>query len=643
MEALDTRSAVGQLAEDLGWLEDHCRRQAELAPHAGNLRLASGLTRNVLGPFLENLPARPLHIAVVGGAGAGKSTVVNFLAGAVVAEANPQAGYTRHPTAYIPPGPAFDWPSFLGYLGPLQRISQEKPGNVDEDVYQVRRIPPAATAPGASTEIAADALADFVIWDCPDMTTWASTGYVNRLLEIAALADVIVYVASDERYNDEVPTQYLHLFVKAGKAVVVVLTKMREADAEPLAEHFKQEILGRLPKLPDGSKPAVPVLTFPQMPQAVRGDPGGAGARHRAQLLDQIRVQCESDVAARLRTVTSASKYLSIAGEGLLEVARRDLAEFDLWKSVVFAGKTEFEDRYRREYLAGEQFTRFDRYRDQLMDLLELPGAGQLVSNLFWVLRTPYRLTRDYVGKMISRPDVLNLPEQTVLQASLMSWLDRLQAEALRRTGAHPLWKQIAHGFDAGLTSQARDRYQQEVRGFELKENDELDRAGRALLGTIENNPAILYTLRGGKFALDLAVIGGIIIFTWSWFPSWWHLLLIPVGVSITHQLAELAARGATEAARNRVRNNREALVEAELTEPLAEWLSEWPASGGSSFERLQQVLRRVPETIRQLTERVNKKAALMRSGGSSSLPAAAPPPLPPARPGPPPLPKSHT
>ena len=55
------------------------------------------------------------------------------------------------------------------------------------------------------------------------------------MLEIAALADVIVYVASDERYNDEVPTQFLHLLLQAGKPVVVCLMKMREPDAPALA------------------------------------------------------------------------------------------------------------------------------------------------------------------------------------------------------------------------------------------------------------------------------------------------------------------------------------------------------------------------------------------------------------------------
>src|SRR5262245_48877633 len=162
MEPTDHRSAVGQLADDLRWLEDHCRREQDLAPHAGTLHLASALTRNVIGPFLEGQQAKPLHIAVVGGAGAGKSTVVNFLAGAAVAEANPQAGFTRHPTAFLPAGSAIPWPSYIGFMGTLQRLSGEKPADTDEDVYQIRRVP--------AGKDAENPLAAFVIWDCPAMT-----------------------------------------------------------------------------------------------------------------------------------------------------------------------------------------------------------------------------------------------------------------------------------------------------------------------------------------------------------------------------------------------------------------------------------------------------------------------------------------
>ncbi len=625
MEPTEHRSAVGKLADDLRWLEEHCRKQPNLAEQAGSLRLASALARNVIGPFLENQPVRPLHIAVVGGAGAGKSTIVNFLAGSVVAEANPQAGYTRHPTAFLPATTPTEWPSSIGFLGPLLRLSGDKPANADEDVYQVKRRP-------APKEGNADPLADFVIWDCPDMTTWASTNYVSRLMEVAALADVVVYVASDERYNDEVPTQFLHLVVKAGKAVVVALTKVRPADADALASHFRSEILGRLPKLPDGKVPAVPVVPFPFMPQAERVDPAGAGAKHRVPLLNQILIQTESETASRVRSVTNAAKYLNTAGDGLLHVARRDLAEFDIWKGAVNTGKAEFEERYRREFLSGEQFSRFDRYRDEMIDLLEMPGAGRLLGGLIWALRSPYRWAREYISGLISRPNSLNLSERTVLTASLAGWLDSLHAEALRRADTHPMWKRIATQFDAELAPQVRERFTQELRTFELKESDEIERAGKGLVESLTNNPALLNTIRVGKFVLDLAAIALVLYLTWV--PAWYDFIILFLVVSLTHQLAELVVRGVVEGARSRVRRQQETLVSTALTNPLTNWMSDWPATGGTSIEKLRQVLIRVPETIRQLEERVRTKVAAMApvpttpaSTPPAAIPAAVQPP----------------
>src|SRR5262249_47722725 len=148
---------------------------------------------------------------------------------------NPQAGFTRHPIAYTGANEQGSWPAHLGFLGSLQRLAKPSPASLDADVYQVRRVP---VEPGDFT-----LLQTFVVWDCPDMTTWAATGYVPRLLEVAGLADVIVYVASDERYNDEVPTQFLRLLLQAGKAVIVCLVKMRETDAPAFVAHFQKEVL----------------------------------------------------------------------------------------------------------------------------------------------------------------------------------------------------------------------------------------------------------------------------------------------------------------------------------------------------------------------------------------------------------------
>jgi 50S ribosome-binding GTPase len=585
------REKLAQLVADYDWLEAHCRQRPDLARHAGHLRLAAALARNVIGGSLEGRPDAPLHIAVVGGAGSGKSTVANFLVGSVVAEANPQAGYTRHPIAFAFAPPAA-WPAHLGFLGPLRKLADAQPSNLDEDVYQVRPVVAASTD---------DPLADDIVWDCPDMTTWASTGYVSRLIEVAALADVIVYVASDERYNDEVPTQFLQLLVKAGKAVVVVLTKMREADAPALAEHFRKEVLAKIHD--SGEIPPIPVVSIPNLPLDELNDPAKAGAKWRVQLLNQLLVLCPTARDARARTLRNAVRYLEASADNLLEVARKDLAELEAWKASVANGRRTFEERYTREYLVGEPFRRFDQSRRQLMELLEPTGPAEYVGKAFAFLRMPFSLAWDFLAGLGRRTEMPNLPEATVLSNALTGWLEGLQAESLRRADGGNLWKESARAFDAGLKQQGLDRFQVLARRFEGQEGDELERAGRKLTESLSANPPLLAGLRYGKVAVDCAAVAALV--WWTWIPNWYHLLLLPVAAAASQTVAELAIRWRVETVRSSARRQRESLLREQIAAPLAQWLDDVPASGGTSVERLQQVLRRVPENLQALATTV--------------------------------------
>jgi hypothetical protein len=589
----NVRNATSQLAEDLGWLEEYCRGQSNLAAQRAELRLAAALVRNCIGPFLDGQAATPLHLAVIGGAGAGKSTVANMLSGAQQAEANPQAGFTRHPIAYTSANGTLSWPAHAGFLGPLQLLNEPSPADLDADVYQVRRVPPVE---GFSL------LERFIVWDCPDMTTWAATGYVSRLLEISGLADVIVYVASDERYNDEVPTQFLQLLLKTGKPVVACLMKMKEADAPAILAHFQREVLDRL------ATGTVAALAIPFLTPEQLADPARLAGRHRIPLLNQIAVLGEPPVSTRRRGVQWAVHYLVSAQERLLGVARQDLAALQEWRSVVQAGQADFDQRYYREYLTSEKFRGFDEALVRLLDLLELPGAGRIVSSTLWVLRTPYRLAKGLLSKAFRRPESPGFPEQPVLEEALAGWLDLLRKEAARRSTTHPVWAHIEKGFATGLADQARDRFQQGIRSFRLGLAEEVDRTARSIYEELEKNPAILNTLRGGKLTLDLAAITAAVATGGSHWPL--DFILVPLAASITHQLVELMGKQYVDNQREHTRNRQQALVTQFLSGPLAEWLAQWPATGGSAYERLHQALHRLPQTIRQLEAEVQKNLA---------------------------------
>jgi 50S ribosome-binding GTPase len=589
MEPVSARALTGQLADDLGWLEEHCRRQANQATAALRLRLAAALVRNCIGPALDDQPATPLHVAVLGGAGAGKSTVANMLSGALVAEANPQAGFTRHPIAYASLSGPLTWAGYVGFLGPLQRLTQPAPSSLDEDVYQVRRVPVDPTS--------YDLLKDFVVWDCPDMTTWASVGYVPRLLEIAALADVIVFVASDERYNDEVPTQFLHLFLQAGKPVVVCLTKMRDADAAPLIAHFQQEVLSRL------SPGVVGCLAIPFLTPAQLADPARLASNFRIPLLNQVAVLGGTPAATRRRSVLGADRFLVQGIGALLSVARKDLDALESWQTFVQTGRNEFVDRYHREYLNSEKFRGFDEALVRLMELLELPGVGRILSGTLWVLRTPYRLLRGLAVKLLSRPEGLSRPEQPVLEDAFNGWIDLLRKEAARRADSHPLWAHVSQGFHSGnLAEQARDRFQQSMRAFQSTEAEEVERTARDIYEQLEKNPVVLYSLRGGKFALDVAVVAGSIA---AGGIGYQDFIIAPLVASLTHQLVELLGWQVVDAQREQTRHRQQELLKQHLSGPMAEWLTKWPATGGSSFERLQLALSRIPPAVQQLDARV--------------------------------------
>ncbi len=587
MDQSAVRVLTTQLAEDLAWLESHAGQVPGQTPHEGLLRMAAGLVRNVLAPFVEGQPALPLHVAVVGGAGAGKSTVANLLIGSMQAESNPQAGYTRHPIAFASSEGPLPWPASLGFLGPMLKLAGAEPARLDRDVYQVRRV---AVPPDTLS-----VLGQYVVWDCPDMTTWAASNYVQRMLEVSALADVVVYVASDERYNDEVPTEYFRMFLEAGKAVIVVLVKMRETDVKAFLDHFNKEVVARMP-----GKPVV-CLAIPQLTQEQLVDPIRRAPTYRIPILNQLSVLAQPPRGCRSRTVRSALYFLTANQERLLAVAKNDLDALDLWKRTVQQGQTEFEERYRREFLTSEKFRRFDEALVRLVDMLELPGIGRFLSGAMNFLSMPYKIIKSWFSRP-SQPDAKQVAERVMLDSALQGWSDHLRKEAAFRADGSKVWKHIHRGFQTGLTTQINQRFERSVQTFQISLNEEVERTARAIFEDIQKRPGLLNTLRSAKFAAEAGVLVTAVL---TMGVSLAALAAAPVLVSLTRYLVDYFGESYIEARKEEARRRQQRMVHDQITQPIADYLSQWPASDGSAYERLQMALRRIPANLQELTKAI--------------------------------------
>lgn len=593
MDTLSTRALTSQLADDFAWLEQHARQQDPHGPAAGRLRLAAALVRNCIGPYLDDQPPTPLHVVVVGGAGAGKSTVTNMLCGAVVAEANPIAGYTRHPIAYTSSTGPLNWAAHLGFLGPLARLTQPSPSRLDQDIYQVRRVP----ADGHSSDL----LRDWVVWDCPDMTTWAAEAYIPRLLEAAALGDVLVYAASDERYNDQIPTQFLQLFLEAGKPVVCCLLKMSEANAQALVDDFRKKVLEAMPG--GLGKQAVEVLAIPYFEVHDPNDLIRAAAKWRIGLLNQVSVLGGVAMAARKRSVQGACRFLTHQQQSLLDVARSDVQALDNWSALVKEGQKEFDVRYKNEYLATEKFRGFDEALVKLMQLLEVPGLGGLVSGALNLARMPGKLLWGFLRKSMFTPDAPTRPEQPTLEEALTGWIDMLHTDVARRAGDHELWQHLNQAFHSGeLAAKTRERFQQVYRDFQTSLAQEVNRTAQGIYERLEKKPLLLNSLRTGKFVIDAGTIGVTVA---AGGIGLHDVVMVPVVAWVTQQLVEVLGKQVVDDEREKTRTRQQTILHEQLSTPLAEWLTRWPATGGSAFERLHLALGRLPGAIANLDARV--------------------------------------
>jgi len=183
----------------------------------------------------------PLQLVVAGPTQVGKSTMVNLLLQHDLAKASAQAGFTVHCQGFHVVDESNNryavnehWAS--GYFDDLLLAKQNTLDRQALNEYSLQEV-----------AISASKFNDCVVWDTPDFDSIRSFDYRAPLVKAIALADVLVFVVSREKYADKTVWAMLELLAELAIPVVVVMNKPPPAARAELKASFESKYLKALP------------------------------------------------------------------------------------------------------------------------------------------------------------------------------------------------------------------------------------------------------------------------------------------------------------------------------------------------------------------------------------------------------------
>ena len=535
----------------------------ELSRRLAALQLADAALRELAA--LGGPAVRPPQVAVMGPTQVGKSTVVNLLLGRRIAEVSPLAGFTIHPQGFALPPQAND-PAWIGPFFPgWERRENAELSRDKLDSYTLSRLSDDTVGLPPGT----------VIWDTPDFDSFKAQNYQRGVLEVAALADVIVLVVSKEKYADLSVWKTLQLLEPLQRTLVVCLNKTGEEARDVLLASLRTRLDGLTSRAD-----AVEVITLPYRPgidEHLISDPPREAANLRAAL---GRALAANERSAR---ATGVRRLLQLHWRDWMEPVQAELEAAGAWEQAVDVAIGQALKNYRDEFLEHPQ--RFDTFRLailELLQLLELPGIARALTQVRQVLTWPARRLLDsrrlktLTGRLRGRA-AHDLPgEELVLRDLLEHLLTALSRDALRRSAPRApdtaFWQALGlrlaeqHEELAGRFSAAAHRHH-------LAFQSEIENAAHELYENLQKKPALLNTLRAARLTTDTAAIalalktGGVGLN---------DLLFAPAMVSLTSMLTEGALGSYMAHVAGRLKQRQYAAVERDVFNgPVREALQE--------------------------------------------------------------------
>ena len=534
----------------------------DLRVRLNSLRLAEALHRKIESNRQQ--PEHPLQIGILGPTQAGKSTLCNALTGISHAGVSALAGFTVHAQGFgvINPGQTDALQAMLNIV--FNDFSQTPVTDLDPENYQQFSV----TCSEAEQK---QNLPSSIIWDSPDFDSIESRGYRSAVLRVAALADVLVFALSKDKYADRSVWDMMQLLQPLQKPSVIVVNKLSNEDRDTVLSALSKRVATTFTEI----KPAI--ITIPYIREldetaSAIGQP----------IVEQLRsVFSDLPLEATRQTQTDGlDRLIKLHWNDWVEPVVQEHKALENWQQLVHLESEQLVEHYRKEYLEHpKKYDTFNRAVAELLTLLEVPGlAKPLIATrqlVTWPVRQLLNISGVAGAGGGSDTSASNQLELNTLMQGCSNLLSQLQNSALDRNSdmsdvdSSQWWLAVNRELRKEQGGISAD-FQQQTEAYQQDFQSEIDLAARALYKQLQQQPAVLNSLRAARVTTDAAAI---VLAVKSGGLAASDLLIAPAMLSVTSMLAEGAIGKYMETVKKQLQTKQleqvKALIEKELDSKL--------------------------------------------------------------------------
>lgn len=505
-------------------------------------------------------PDHPLQIVAIGPTQAGKSTLCNLLLDTNAAGISALAGYTVHAQGFATNVDDDQLNELTDLMLPLTRVPSTQLHADNLQHYLLETVQAGKNS----------LIAQGVVWDSPDFDSIESSGYRGAVLQAIAMADVLMLMVSKDKYADKTVWDMLRLVQRLGKPLFVCINKLDETDRQTVVDSFKQRYQEQFGTTSPQNIPEIVALPFIKNTAPIQNN-----QTERAIDIDaNMRATLGTVIQQHVSKIDRSGQNLHINQfvedhwpEWMAPIELESDAQ-NSWQHAVDTAIADAKERYATRYLDNPQkYDTFNRAVAELLTLLEIPGlAGTLSATrnlVTWPARKLFGIGRSITQREIEPAnqelEVLDL----ILEQTLTSLQGHILVEQQDAQGTHAYWSSMQHAI-AENKLDLREHYTKRASEIQQEFEPQIDAAAQQLYGQLQDQPALLNTLRAARVSTDAAAV---VLAVKSGGLAAADLIIAPAMLSVTTLLTESALGQYMERAKKQLKNKQQALIDTALLE----------------------------------------------------------------------------